>query len=102
MAGGRSQRHLREFQGIDSTSVPFGGGSVTINSPAAGATGTTFNVDATALNAEGGVADSYVSWSSNVDGALRKGDGSVTVTAGAHTLTADLGGVTDTVAITAS
>jgi len=75
---------------------------VTITAPAAGGTALTFTVSATATNADGGNAASFVSWSSNVDGALRKGDGSVTVTAGAHTLTANLGGVTDTVAITAS
>jgi hypothetical protein len=98
----RSQRHLREVQGIDSTTVDIGGGSVSIDTPSAGGTALTFAVAATATNSDGGAAQRNVSWSSNVDGFLRYGDGSVTVTSGAHTLTADLGGVTDTVAITAS
>lgn len=93
---------MREFQGIDSTSVAFAGGTVTITAPAAGATGLTFSVTATATNADGGDAAQHVSWSSNQDGFLRTGNGSVTVTANSHTLTASLGGVTDTVAITAS
>jgi len=93
---------LREFQGVDSTSVAFAGGTVTITSPAAGATGTSITLTATALNAEGGDASGQVTWSSNQDGYLRKGNGTATVTANSHTITASLGGVTDTVAITAS
>jgi hypothetical protein len=101
----RSQRHLREFsrEGQDSTGSPGVGASVTITAPGAGAVSTTLTLSGTATNAEGGNASESINWSSNVDGALGRGASiDVTITAGAHTLTAEVGGVTDTVAVTAS
>ena len=101
----RSQRHLREFsqEGTDSSGSPGLGGSVSITAPVAGAVSTTLTLSGVATNAEGGDASSQINWSSNVDGALGKGASiEVTLTAGAHTLTAEVGGVTDTVAVTAS
>jgi len=100
---GRSQRHLRETVGGDSSDWPgVAVAAPTINSPSAGANSTSITLTATAKNQTGALAEAFA-WSSNVDGFLGRGNRlDVTVTAGAHTITCDCGGVTNTVAITAS
>lgn len=100
---GRSQRHLREFQGGDSSDWPGVGTAVNITSPTAGAVDLTVTLTCTATNEDGGDAANFVTWSSNVDGELGMGNNfTATLSAGAHTITADCGGTTDTVAVTAS
>lgn len=94
----RSQRHLREFQGIDSAGSA-GAAALTIVSPTAGANVNPVTLSATATSEEGTDASQFVAWSSDVDGALG-GNGDVTLSAGAHVLTAAIGGVTATVAVT--
>lgn len=96
----RSQRHLREFQDIDS-SGSAGAVALAITSPGAGAVVNPVTLAATATNEEGADVSGFVSWSSDVDGALG-GNGAVTLSVGAHVLTASLDGATDTVAVTAS
>lgn len=99
----RSQRHLREFQGIDSSGSAGGAGAVAlaITAPTAGAVVNPVTLAATATNDEGANVSNFVSWSSDVDGALGR-NGAVTLSVGAHVLTASLDGATDTVAVTAS
>lgn len=94
----RSQRHLREFQGFDSAG-DAGVVALTITSPTAGANVSPVTLTATATNEEGTDISSSVLWSSDVDGALG-GNGSSALSAGAHVLTAAVGGVTATVAVT--
>lgn len=95
---GRSQRHLREFQGFDSAGSA-GVVALTIASPTAGANASPVTLTATAFNDQGVDISSSVVWSSDVDGALG-GNGSSELTAGEHTLTASVAGASATVAVT--
>lgn len=98
---GRSQRHLEEFQGVNSASEAAGV-EITIASPTAGAATNPVSLSATAFNAYGMDVSQTVRWVSDVDGSLGIGTGDVTLTVGAHTLSASHSGVTATVAITVS
>lgn len=97
----RSQRHLHEFHGVGSAGTVGAGATVSISSPTAGAATNPVTLTSVASNDAGGELSTLVSWSSDLDGALGTGDGlSVTLSAGNHTLTATVGGASDTVAIT--
>lgn len=98
---GRSQRHLEEFQGVNSAGEAPGV-QLSIDAPTAGAQSNPVSLAATAVNAYGIDISDTVKWSSDVDGVIATGAGDVTLTAGAHTLTAEHSGVSDTVEITVS
>lgn len=95
----RSQRHLREFQGLDSAGS---GGAVAlaITSPTAGANTSPVDLAATAVNDQGVDIADLVQWSSDLDGALGGNATGVALTAGTHTLTASVGGASATVSVT--
>lgn len=97
----RSQRHLQEFYGLGSDGTVGSGAVVAITSPTAGAATNPVTLTATASNDTGADVSKFVSWSSNVDGALGTGSTLVqTLSAGGHTLTATVGGISASVAIT--
>lgn len=97
----RSQRHLREVHGVDSRGSA-GGGSLGITSPEAGASGTSVDFAAAASSEDGADISHLVQWSSDVDGALGTGAFTADLTVGEHTITAAVGGLTDTVVVTVS
>lgn len=95
----RSQRHLRAIRGLDS-SGSAGTGSIAI-STAAGSKTNPVALAATAASGEGLDISHLVQWSSDVDGALGTGAAlPATLAVSAHIITATVGGLTDTVAIT--
>lgn len=95
----RSQRHLREFRGLDSAGLA-GAVALAITSPSAGANTSPVDLAATAVNEEGKDIAHLVQWSSDLDGALGGNADGVALTAGTHTLTASVGGASATVEVT--
>ena len=98
---GRSQRHLEEIQGVNSAGEASGV-ELSISAPTEGAQTNPVTLGATAFNAYGLDVSNTVRWHSDVDGPLGIGAGDVTLTAGAHTITASHSGVEATAAITVS
>lgn len=95
----RSQRHLRAIRGLDS-SGSAGAGAVAI-STTAGSKTNPVALAGTATSGEGLDISHLIQWSSDADGALGAGAAlSATLTVAAHVITATVGGLTDTVAIT--
>lgn len=95
----RSQRHLRAIRGLDS-SGSAGAGAIDI-STTAGSKTNPVALAGTATSGEGLNIGHLVQWSSNVDGVLGTGAAlSATLTVSAHVITATVGGLTDTLAIT--
>lgn len=97
----RSQRHLRATRGIDS-SGSAGVGAVLNITTTAGAKTNPVSLAASATSGEGASINHLVQWSSDVDGALGVGALSASLSVGAHVITAAVGGLTDTVAVTVS
>ena len=99
----RSQRHLYEFQGTDAADEAGREVVVTITAPAAGAVENPVTLTATAFNKYGLDVSDTIKWSSDVDGVLGLGGSlAVSLSVGAHTVTALHSNITDTVAVTAS
>lgn len=98
---GRSQRHLEEFQGVNSADEAAGV-EITISAPTEGAQSNPVTLTAAAFNAYGLDVSAAVRWHSDVDGPIGVGNGDVTLSDGAHVLSAAHSGVVETVEITVS